>query len=103
VTLSEIDRAEILTRYRNGQSARQLAGRFGVSPDTIERALPADVRRPGEFELADLPITEAELIRRRHEGASWGALAAATGLTRSGAYRRYLRACRRVEQAHSGS
>lgn len=101
--LSDVDRAEILIRYRNGQSARQLAGRFGVSPDTVERIIPPDERRRGQYTRAALPITEAELIRLREAGATWGALAARTGLTRAGAYRRYLRARRRVEGPHSGS
>lgn len=103
MSLSDVDRAEVLVRYRAGASARRLADRFGVSPDTIERVIPPAERRRGQFDPATLPITEAELIRLRQDGASWGALAARTGLTRAGAYRRYLRALRRVESPHSGS
>lgn len=97
--LTEKDQAEILVRYQRGQSARQLAGRFGVSPDTIERAIPADLRRRGQFEARDLPITEAELIRRREAGATWRELAEVTGLSLWGARNRYLTACRRSETA----
>lgn len=97
--LTEKDRAEVLVRYQRGASARQLAGRFGVSPDTIERVIPADQRRRGQYTARELPITEAELIRWREAGATWRELAEATGLTLWGARNRYLTACRRTETA----
>lgn len=97
MTLTEKDVAEVRLRYQRGQSARQLAGRFGVSPDTIERCIPAEQRRPGRFQPRDLPITEAELVRRREAGALWRELAEDTGLSIWGVRNRYLAACRRSE------
>ena len=100
--LTEKDEAEILLRYQRGASARQLAGRFGVSPDTVERIIPADQRRPGRFQPRDLPITEAELVRRREAGALWRELADDTGLSLWGVRNRYLAACRRSETHRDG-
>jgi hypothetical protein len=95
--LDDTDRAEILVRYRNGQSARQLAGRFGVSPDTIERVIPAQERRPGRWRPRELTLTDQELIDAHDGGESFASLGRRLGLTPSGAFRRYHAACRRRE------
>lgn len=94
--LNDVQVAEIRLRYANGQSARQLAGRFGVSPSTIERAIPPDERRPGRYVPRVLPISDAELIRLRDvDGLPWAELGARTGLSLWGARNRYYSACRR--------
>lgn len=96
--LSETDRAEILERYRKGQSVHQLAAHFGVSHMAILRALPADEpRRPVGFRQRP-DVSTTDVVELRDSGLTWEQVGARVGLSLGGARKRYLTAARRAGQ-----
>jgi len=90
--LSEVDRAEILERYRKGQSVHQLAVRFRTSHMSILRALPDDEpRRPVGYQPK--PVSTEWIVELRKAGHSYAEIGKMTGLSTTGARKRYLTAC----------
>lgn len=94
--LSKEDQAEIVTRYRQGQSTVKLAARFYVSEASIRRILDSAGigRRPV---LARVGLDDAAIVGLvEDDGYSWGDLGQKLSISRGGAMRRYQRAKARL-------
>lgn len=96
MTLTELQRLEAVARYELGESIRQIADRFRVSYGTVRRVIPAEQLRPAGWGTDRQDVTD-DMVRRLRdvEQLTWAQVGERTGMTTSGARRRYLTACRK--------
>ena len=90
--LTDVEEAEVCTRYRAGASTHALARRFEVGQRTIVRILERHhvPRRPGSPRRAD--VDDATIVRLRDDGLSWAQVGRAVRLSPSGVRVRYAAA-----------
>lgn len=102
--LDDIDRAEVLVRYRAGMSTTGLARRFGVSTHAIRACIPDSEMRGKGWQAKAVPDEEIVRLRER-EHLSWAQIGERTGLHLTTARTRYLKflaACRSVAGSSLG-
>lgn len=97
-SLSPEDEAEVVLRYGMGWTMRRLGEHFGVDKRSIQRVLDragvTDRPPPGPRPNPDL---DARIKDLRLLGWSWQKIGDEVGLSRHGARKRYLAACRSRE------
>lgn len=86
--LSEADEAEVLVRYQQGATYRQLAERFRCGVKTIGRVLERHgvQPRPGNLHV---DVDTQAIVDLRRAGDTWAEIARAVGLAPTGCRHRY--------------
>lgn len=86
--LTDVEEAEVVARYRLGASTRALAERFAVGQGTVLRVL--DRHRVGR-RPSQVPhdVDTTVIVTMRRDGRTWAEIAQATGMSPSGARKRF--------------